>query len=515
MDNPCLPGLMRWLAERHRAPVERIDTHISTVLLVGEHAYKLKKPVRLPFLDFSTVEQRRHFCEEELRINQRTAPLVYLDVLPVTGSVGSPGLGSTPSAIDWVVHMRRFPTDSVLATLADTHRLQDAQVDALANHVATFHQTLPPLTSHWAPQKNLDVWALESCDEIATHPNRPTWLNAERQTALRNRLQHTLNGLRGWRQERQMNGHVRDCHGDLHLGNVVQWQGQVMAFDAIEFDADLRCIDVMNDAAFTFMDLHARDLHTLAWRFINRYVTHTGDFDGLRGLNLFTAYRALVRTKVVLLSGSPASEFSRYWCLAEQFLAPPRPPCLLVTMGLSGSGKSTVAQLLVSALAQQGVGAVWLRSDVERKRLHGLSPTARPADTVDLYAPQATELTYAHLRDTAHALLRAGHWVVVDAACLRRSQQACLINAAAQASALCSLVECVASPAHLRERIKLRQHRNNDASDATVEVLERQMASAEPPPNDGTVGLHRVVNDGSLADLNVQVKRLAQMLTTP
>ena len=515
MDNPCLPGLMQWLTSHHHAPVERVDTHISNVLLVGEHAYKLKKPLRLPFLDFSTPELRRRFCAEELRINQRTAPNVYLEVLPVVGSVESPTLGAptqTDQAIDWVLHMRRFTANSVFDELAKTHQLQAEQLDALAAHLATFHQTLPALPPDWKPNKDLDTWALESCDEIAIHPNRPAWLTAERQAAERERLQQTLQELHDWRTQRQTQGHVRECHGDLHLGNVVQWQGQVMAFDAIEFDADLRCIDVMNDAAFTFMDLHARDLPALAWRFINAYVEHTGDFDGLRGLHLFAAYRALVRAKVALLSHPPPEAFTRYWTLAEQFIAPKHKPRLLVTMGLSGSGKSTVAQLLMEALAQQGIGAVRLRSDVERKRLHHMAPTDRPNNPADIYSAQATARTYTHLQHTACELLQAGHWVIVDAACLKQTERACLQVAAVQAKADFTLVECVADNEHLRERVQARQLRNTDASDATLLVLELQISQAEPVPENWATQTHRIANNADLSALRSQVERLAREL---
>lgn len=321
-DNPCLPALLRHLGALHPgAAIERTDTHISTVLLVGDDAYKLKKPVRLAFLDFSTLAQRHHFVAEELRLNQRTAPGLYLDVLPVLDG------GQT---IDWVLHMRRFPTQDVLAALADTGALQAQHIDALAAHVAAFHQRLPALPPDWHPHQPLAAWMLESCDEIATHPARPASLTPARLARLRTQLQLQLQQLAPWCQQRQRSGHVRECHGDLHLGNLVLWQGAVVAFDALEFNADLRCIDVMNDAAFAFMDLLARGQSALAWRFINAYIERTGDFDGLRGLPLFAAYRALVRAKVALLSGDAPAVVEHYWALAERCLtrifhrSPPR-----------------------------------------------------------------------------------------------------------------------------------------------------------------------------------------------
>lgn len=507
-DNPCLPALLRHLGALHPgAAIERIDTHISTVLLVGDDAYKLKKPVRLPFLDFSTLAQRHHFVAEELRLNQRTAPGLYLDVLPVLD-------GS--QTIDWVLHMRRFPTQDVLATLADTGALQARHIDALAAHVASFHQRLPALPPDWHPHQPLAAWMLESCDEIASHSARPASLTPARLIHLHIQLQQQLQQLAPWCEQRQRSGHVREGHGDLHLGNLVLWQGAVVAFDALEFNADLRCIDVMNDAAFAFMDLLARGQPALAWRFINAYIERTGDLDGLRGLPLFAAYRALVRAKVALLSGDAPAVVEHYWALAERCLIPPAtPPQLLLTTGLSGSGKSTVAGLLVEALAERGIGAVRLRSDVERKRLHGLAATDRPADPATLYAPATTARTYTHLQQQAHALLQLGYWVVLDAACLRQRERAQLHTAAQQAQAGCVLVECVADPALLRARIVARQQQQNDASDATPEVLAAQLAHAEPIPPDWPVAHHRLHNGASLAELQHQVRQLVVQLVPP
>ncbi len=519
-DNPCLPALLRHLGALHPGTaIERIDTHISTVLLVGQDAYKLKKPVRLPFLDFSTLVQRHHFVAEELRLNQRTAPGLYLDVLPVLGNTDTATLGTAAhahQAIDWVLHMRRFPTQDVLAALADTGVLQTQHIDALAAHVAAFHQRLPTLSPDWHPHQPLAAWMLESCDEIASHPARPASLTPARLIHLRTQLQQQLQQLAPWCQQRQRSGHVRECHGDLHLGNLVLWQGAVVAFDALEFNADLRCIDVMNDTAFAFMDLLARGQSALAWRFINAYVERTGDLDGLRGLPLFTAYRALVRAKVALLSGDAPAVVEHYWALAERCLIPPAtPPRLLLTVGLSGSGKSTVAGLLVAALAEHGIGAVRLRSDVERKRLHGLAATERPADPATLYAPASTARTYTHLQQQARALLQLGYWVVLDAACLRQRERAQLHTAAQQAQAGCALVECVADPTLLRARILARQQQQNDASDATPEVLAAQLAHAEPIPLDWPVAHHRIDNGTSLAELQHQVQQLVAQLVPP
>lgn len=479
----CLPGAVR------------IDTHISTVWLFGDHAYKLKKAVKLPFLDFSTLALRRHFLEQELRLNQRTAPDLYLDLLPVTGSASAPRLGGAGEPIEWVLRMRRFPAGALLSELAASGRLQASHIDALAAHVADFHRRLPALAPAEVPDKDVVAWTCESLDEAESHPGRPPEVDRARVRSLRERLLALLEAQAGWRAGRLQGGFLRECHGDLHLGNLVLWQDGVVAFDAIEFEPALRCIDLVNDVAFAFMDLLAWGQAELAWRFVNRYVERSGDFDGLTGLRAFAAYRALVRAKVALLSGQPQG-FLRYWPLAESLAADPPPPRLLLVMGLSGAGKSTLAAML----AEQS-GAIRLRSDVERKRLHGLAATDRPAPGQDLYGAEATRATYARLLELAEGLLVAGHSVVIDAALLRHAERVALLQLARRRQRPCLLVECRADLALMERRLLERAAAGTDASDAGVEVLRRQRESVEPVPADWAGG-HRVLfNEGSLEQL--------------
>ena len=486
--SPCLPGAVR------------IDTHISTVWLAGDCAWKIKKPVHLPFLDFSTLELRRHFLQEELRLNRRTAPGLYLELLPVTGTAQAPVLGGAGEAIEWVLRMRRFPAGALLSELAASGRLQASHIDALAAHVADFHRSLPPLPVSAAPAKDVVEWTRESLDEAESNPLRPPAVDRARVHALRERLLARLDAQAAWRGRRLRDGFLRECHGDLHLGNLVLWQGGVVAFDAIEFEPALRCIDLMNDVAFAFMDLLAWGRPDLAWRFVNAYVERSGDFDGLPGLRAFAAYRALVRAKVALLSGQPQG-FLRYWPLAEALAADPQPRLLLV-MGLSGAGKSTLA-----AIAAERLGAIRLRSDVERKRLHGLAPTDRSGPP-DLYGPEATRRTYARLGELAAGLLAAGHSVVVDAALLRQRERAALRELAQGLGLPCLLLECVAAPERMEQRLAQRAAADTDASDAGVEVLRLQRTLAEPVPASWAAQHRRLVNDGSLADLRSAVASL-------
>ena len=486
----CLPGALR------------IDTHISTVWLAGDHAYKLKKPVKLSFLDFSTLALRRHFLAEELRLNRRTAPELYLDLLPVTGSASAPRLDGVGEPIEWVLHMRRFPAGQLLSELAASGQLETRHIDALAAHVAEFHRRLPALAAAEAPIKDVVAWTCESLDEAECHPARPPAVDRARVLRLRERLLALLAAQAGWRARRLQGGFLRECHGDLHLGNLVLWQGGVVAFDAIEFEPALRCIDLINDVAFAFMDLLACAQPGLAWRLVNGYVERSGDFDGLTGLRAFAAYRALVRAKVALLSGQPGG-FLRYWPLAERLAADPPPPRLLLVMGLSGAGKSTLAAML----AEQA-GAIRLRSDVERKRLHGLAATERPLAAQDLYGAAATRATYARLLELADGLLAAGHSVVVDATLLHQSERAALRQLAQRRHAPWLLVECRADPALMERRLLERAAAGSDASDAGVEVLRRQRGSAEAVPADWAAWHRVLLNEGSLERLRTAAAAL-------
>ena len=513
-------GLVRHLAAASPGVVpEVVQTHISTVILAGEAAYKLKKPVRLPFLDFSTLAQRHFFCEEELRINRRTAPQLYLDVLPVTGTLEAPVIGGQGAPVEWLLHMRRFDGAGEFKALATAGRLQAVQIDALAAHLAAFHLGLPPVDPVQAPdvtpvaevrdvlqapRKDAWHWAAASLDEIAADPLRPASCTPEAVAAVRAALGDQFTRLVPLIALRRAAGFERECHGDLHLGNLVDWQGTVLAFDAIEFDASLRCIDIVNDVAFTFMDLLAADLPALAWRFINAWAEATGDYEGLVLLRAFAAGRALVRAKVALLSGGHSAGFARYWALAERLVQPLPAPRLVLTMGLSGSGKSTVAQFLAEAL-----GAVRVRSDVERKRLHGLAPTARPLPGSGLYARDATVRTYARLATLAEVLLAAGLPVVLDAAFLLQDEREALRQLALRLGVPFALVRCVAPDAVMRARIVARTQAGADPSDATPDVLDLQQRVQHPVPGDWAPVTHDVVNDGTLKALEDQVRALA------
>lgn len=469
------------------ARVELIETHISYVLLAGEFAYKIKKPVNLGFLDFSTLAARRHCCEEELRINRRSAPDVYLDVVAIAGTHAAPRIGAPGAPIEYAVRMRAFEQERLLERIARRGALVAAHADALAAEVARFHgaAACAALDSEFGGEARVLGPALQNFDQIET-------LAAAGAARVR------LEALRAWTTRehtrlaasfarRRREGRVRECHGDLHLGNIALVGERPTLFDAIEFNPALRWIDVMSDVAFVFMDLVDHGLAALAWRFLDGWLHESGDYGGLAVMRYYLVYRAMVRAKVAVLRAAEPdaperaraqglAQFGDYLGLAERLARDGRGG-LAITFGLSGSGKSTLAAMLVERL-----GAVRLRSDVERKRQAGLAAAARTGSGLGagLYAEAMTRATYDRLLALAADALEAGYLVVVDAAFLRRADRRAFRELAARHEAPFAIASCEAPAALLRERIAARGAAGNDPSEATLEVLERQVQEAEP-----------------------------------
>lgn len=482
-------------------PAQRslVQTHISSLVLAGDQVFKLRKPLRLDFLDFSTAALRRADCDEELRLNRRTAPQLYLDVWAVTGSIGQPRIGGPAGeAIDWALRMRRFDDGQRLDRLAEQGRLTADVVDALAASVAAFHAGLPPSPAAFGQPEDVRHWALENFDELLAGPAAAS--HGPRLRALRGWTEAESVRLAPLLAARRGAGFVREGHGDLHLGNIVRVDGQAVLFDCLEFNPSLRHTDVIADIAFLFMDLHRHGLPRLGWRLVNAYTERSGDYAGLALLRYFAVYRAMVRAKVAMLrAGQHDADawiaFGRDLDLAET-LAAARPPRLVLTSGVSGSGKSTLAALLVEAL-----GAIRIRSDVERKRLFGL-PTDAPSpleQRARLYAADATRRTYQRLSDLAASLLDAGISVVVDAALLRRDERDALRALAQRLGMRFDLIECHAAQAVLRRRVRQRAGAGSDASDADEDVLQRQLGFREPLGSDE--GACRIDTDCAPDDL--------------
>ncbi|BEP55517.1 bifunctional aminoglycoside phosphotransferase/ATP-binding protein [Variovorax sp. V118] len=475
MDTTLVEALREALRRETGQPVALVETHISWVLLTQTLALKLKKPVRLPFLDFGSVQARKHFCDEELRLNRRFAPTLYLDVAPVCGTRHAPRIGADGTPIDHVVRMRRFPASSLLSDLLATDRLQSAQLDDLARRLAALHasaQRATPVSDFGSPEQVVRavthvLTALQAQGGDSRLAALDTWMREQRQ-ALR----------MAW-IARLHSGAVRDCHGDLHMANVVLLEGQLVPFDCIEFDPVLRWIDVMSDTAFLTMDLKAHGRADLAFRFLDTWLQYSGDYPGLQVWRFYEAYRALVRAMTCGLGPRDQREALQpdyIGCAAQLVQQAGGGARLMITHGFSGSGKSSIASQLLCA-----AGAVRLRSDVERKRLHGLEPLARSGDLwLDIYDAQATRRTFERLQACARDALLAGYPVIVDAAFLRSAQRHRFKALATELRVPFTILHCRADMAELRRRVGMRDAAGTDASEAGLAVLERQLQSHDP-----------------------------------
>ncbi len=470
--------------------VELLETHISWVLLAGDYAYKLKKPVDLGFLDFSTLDRRAHFCAEELRINRRLAPELYLDVVTLRRVGDRYRFGSDGELIEYAVRMRRFQQDQQLDRCLQRDDLDAADVDEMASLIGAFHQSAPqaPPDSEWGTPAVVAAPAMENFSQLG--PLLMQAFGGDVVNRLRAWTEDRLPAFSPAFERRRRQGRVRECHGDLHLRNMARVGGRIVAFDAIEFDPALRWIDVMSDSAFLIMDLESRGRRDLAWRFLNGWLHFTGDFGGLEVLQWYLVYRHMVRAKVDAIridqGGLEPGEAERlrerigsHLSMALRLTEPPA-PVLLVTCGVSGSGKSWLAERLAQKLP-----AVWLRSDVERKRLYGMSPTERPSRerTQELYGASATRKTYALLAEMADTALGHGYSVIADATYLNREDRKTILEVATRRRLPALILACDAPDAVLRERVRSRQRADRDASDAGIAVLDLQLKKREPPEN--------------------------------
>lgn len=469
-------------------PVTRFDlreTHISWVLLTGPFAYKIKKPVNFGFVDFSSPAQRRFFCHEEIRLNRRSAPDIYVDVLPISGTPDHPRLDGQGEPFEFAVKMRQFTADATLDHVLS--QIRPEQVDQLARDIAAFHHDVAEADrdgSFGTPGLIARV-ITEVFEQIPSHSpfveHRPS-LESLRHWLIQFHTAHA-----GEFEQRKAKGFVRECHGDLHLANLVLLDDRIIAFDGIEFSERLRWIDVINDVAFTVMDFQARGHPALARRFLNRYLEFTGDYEGLELLPFYEVYRALVRVKVAGLTSAQARrqdlEDSSHvddvgqYLSAAQSLTESAAPWLVIMHGVSGTGKSTVAETLL-----EQTGAIRLRSDVERKRLYGLSPLDQSSGILKpaMYGKEATRKTYDRLQALARQLLRFGYPVIADATFLKRQHRDAFKTLAASLNVPFLILNMQATPATLRQRVTARAVASDNVSEADLSVLEQQERVQEP-----------------------------------
>jgi uncharacterized protein len=457
--------------------MQYMETHISHLLLVGDLVYKIKKPLNLGFLDFSTLEKRRQCCEEELRLNRRLAPELYLAVVRIGGSSQQPRLDGAGPPIEYAVKMRRFRQRALLSQTPP----DQAELAELARQIADFHQRIPraATTSDWGtPAAVLDP--MEQNFQHIRNLKHPL-LDSDRLDSLQNWTENFMLNLTPLLQERRELGKIRECHGDLHLGNITRFEGRLMPFDGIEFNPALRWIDVLSDLAFLLMDLQHRGLTQAAAQLLNDYLELAGDYAGLPLLPFYLLYRAMVRAKVCAIrfcqsdidkseAAELLDEYRRYLNLAESVSSHP-PAALLLTHGLSGSGKSTVSGWLAQQLM-----AIRIRSDVERKRLF---PGDDQGAQGRRYASSATATTYAHLCAMAERLLRAGFAVIVDAAFLKQGQRQPFFQLAESLQTPLLILDCQAETSLLHARIAQRDASGDDPSEADLKVLKMQQSQQE------------------------------------
>ncbi len=457
------------------------ETHISWVVLTGLFVYKIKKPVKLDFIDASTLELRRHYCSEELRLNRRLAPDLYLDVVPIASTSNGVVVNKGGPAIEYAVRMRQFATADELPKLLAAHRVDVSDMTVLGELLARFH-----LQSAVAPPGNATSAVYDSvlgnAMQLTAHAG-PLDASA-RLDDLVVRTQEALHVLSTTFQLRQQDGFVRECHGDLHAANVVRLQGRLLPFDCIEFDPALRWIDVINDISFLVMDLMARERPDLAFAMLSRYLEVTGDYEGVRLLPFYAAYRALVRAKIDALSAEHAPDraedfrnrLQRRIRIADHWMQR-RAGALVIMHGPSGSGKSWLSERLVQPLS-----AIRIRSDVERKRLAGIDVADSASAEVahGIYSPQFSRRTYSRLVVCAEACCRAGVNVIVDAAFLDSSERERFRAVAERTAASYVIVSCQADRATLAARIRERDLGQRDASDASLVVLDDQLSRMQP-----------------------------------
>ena len=468
-------------------PVHLIHTHISFVLLTGDYTYKIKKPVNFWFLDYSTLAKRQHFCTQELLMNQRTAPEIYLEVLPIiqTGDsfqLGSnlPAINSAEITVEYVLKMREFPQNSLLLRLLERGLLTEQIMADLGREVANFHSTV--ISNSYIRQFG-EVSQIRTATDSNYRISEKYIGGPQTQTQYQETKDYTdaffannpeLFNLR------IANNKIRECHGDLHLRNIALWQDKILLFDCIEFNEQFRFVDVMYDIAFTVMDLESRGRRDLGNAFLNTYIEQTGDWEGLQLLPLYLSRQAYVRAKVTsLMLDDPAistaqkAEISQtaahYYKLAWQYTKPRRGKLTLMS-GLSGSGKSIAARYLA-----RRTGAIHIRSDAVRKHLGGIPLNERGGE--DLYSDEMTAQTYGRLLELGIILADRGWDVILDAKFDRQNLRTDAIDRAQSHGLPLQIIYCTAPIEVLRERL---QQRRGDIADATAELLSSQQAAFQP-----------------------------------
>jgi aminoglycoside phosphotransferase family enzyme/predicted kinase len=486
MDSFSIDELLEAAAYPHPvAEIQLRETHVSWVVLTGSFAYKIKKPVHYDFIDASTLERRRHLCDEELRLNRRFAPDLYDSVVAITRGNGRLAVGGSGEPLEYAVKMRQFEPSQELAERLASGDVTGEDMGGFAALLADRHlrAAVAPANGSFGTFESVRKHMLDNFRPLDAHlGSGPARNQLEQLVDWTNR---SLARLQPLIEARLRSGAVRECHGDLHARNIVRWRQQWLPFDCLEFNAELRWIDVIGDAAFLYMDLVAHRREDLACEFLNRYLEETGDYAGLRLLPLYASYYALVRAKVDALGAETAdpkvrrgleTRLASRLATAVRFMDAER-PAIVIMHGVTASGKSSLSERLVSA-----IHAVRIRSDLERKRLEGVAPLARRIFGVGegAYGTASTQATYGRLLELAESALDGNCSVVIDATFLEASHRALFRGLALDRDCPFLIVSCASDAATLASRLRTRALNALDPSEATQAVLDHQLRTLQP-----------------------------------
>ncbi len=473
------------------------QTHISYIFLAGDYVYKIKKPVNFGFLDFTSLDKRRHYCLKELQLNRRLAPDIYLEVLPISlNDKGSYLLGSEENVVEYAVKMKKLPEENILKKLCSEGKIDISIMDAVARKVVSFHQLA-------ATGGEIDkIGSLETI--IHNHEENFTQTAAYVDVTIRRNkydfiksyVYNFLAGNKDLFRKRIAEHKIRDCHGDLHLEHICITDDDVVIFDCIEFNDRFRYEDVAAEAAFLSMDLDYNGCSNFADAFVTAYIKYSGDSEVMNLLTFYKCYYAYVRGKVIsfrlndqaisedelLLAGENAG---KYFDLAYEYACRMEKPALIITAGLMGTGKSALSKVLASHL-----GAEIIRSDVLRKELLHIAPTSRHYEDFGkgIYAEDISHITYAKALEMASEILKNGKAVIVDASYKKRKDRQDAYDMAKKLSADFYLLECVCPEEIVKARLERRKSKSAEVSDGRWEIYLAQKADFEqvldiPPEN--------------------------------
>ncbi|MGD9892953.1 MAG: AAA family ATPase [Dehalococcoidia bacterium] len=515
-DHPAyVQALLRPAAFDHPATnIRLIETHISWVVLAGGYAYKVKKPLDLGFLDFSTVERRRAACEDEVRLNQRLSPEIYLGVVDITEQIDGFRIGGSGPSVEPVVQMRRLPDEGMLPSMLQRGLVDSHLVRQIAEELASFHARAGrgPDVSRFGRLDTIRANWDENFEQM--RPFVPSIIQPDVNDAIRTFVGEFIAHQAPLFDERVRRGRVCDGHGDLHAANICVVEGRPRFFDCLEFNPRFRCADVAAEVAFFAMDLDHFGRADLSDDFVSAYVATSDDRGLLNLLTFYKCYRAYVRGKVrcLRLVGAPgrtavdadriAADAAVYMDLAWSYAGGTGTAQIVVTFGPPAGGKSTLARALASRL-----GLVHLSSDMTRKQLAGLRPTDRGDATINagIYSPEMTAATYAELRRQAGRWLGRGRSVVLDATYGQASERDAIRTLAERSGSRLVLLSCQADEATIRRRLAARADDSSTVSDARLEQWPALRDAFQPPRDDENA--HVIDTGGSLDQTTAQALR--------